>query len=204
MPIADPILLNLPTFIETPRLILRPPRARDGEGIYKALKDGYEGFVKWLNFPAVFPYTVEGLEKEARIHHAEWITRTYMRFLVIHKETNIIIGRFGYPPFQLNWYVPFYGISYLLSESWQGQGYATEGINALVRYAFEHMQARKVEIKCDAENPKSIAIPERLGFEHEATLKGYWPGKDKDKLSDVLSYCCFDMSRLPSLDIKWA
>lgn len=200
--ITDPLLLDLPRVIETPRLFLRPPQAGDGEGIYYAIKDGYENLVKWLNWPKTFSCTIDAMEREARMHQARWILREDMRLIVIHKESNTIIGRCGFPPVQLNWQIPYFGISYFLSQSWQGQGYAIEAVNALTRYAFKYMKARKVEIKCDAENLKSIAIPEKIGFIYEARLKGNWPRQDKDELADVLCYYCFDAKNLSPLDVR--
>ena len=41
----------------------------------------------------------------------------------------------------------------------------------LVRLAFDQLHAERVEIRCDARNPRSAAVPRRLGFVHEATLR---------------------------------
>ena len=49
------ILINLPEVIETPRLKLLMPKAGFGEKIYQAIKDGYEDYVKWLNWPINIP-----------------------------------------------------------------------------------------------------------------------------------------------------
>ena len=64
------------------------------------------------------------------------------------------------------------------------------------------MKARKIEIKCNAENLKSISIPEKLGFIYEACLKENWPREDKDELAIVLSYYCFDAKNLSPLDVR--
>ena len=36
---------------------------------------------------------------------------------------------------------------------------------------FETLGANRVEIRCDALNARSAAVPRRLGFVHEATLR---------------------------------
>ena len=51
------------------------------------------------------------------------------------------------------------------------RGYCTEGAAAMARIAFEVFAVDRVEIWCAPGNPASAAIPAKLGFEHEATLK---------------------------------
>jgi ribosomal-protein-serine acetyltransferase len=200
---GDPILLDLPTYIETPRLILRPPQAGDGPGIYKAITDGYSALVKWLNWPSNIP-SKEQVEIEARIHQAKWILREDMRFVCINRESGEIMGRMAYPSIQTNWDIPIFGISYFMSKSHQRLGYTQEAVNALTRYAFEVLDAKKVEIKCDVENPASIGIPKKLGFKLEARQKGVWPRKDKHELAEIVTYARFDMINLLPLEVRWS
>ncbi len=42
----------------------------------------------------------------------------------------------------------------------------------MTRVAFEIAGFDRVEIRCDPENVRSAAIPRRLGYIHEATLRG--------------------------------
>lgn len=51
------------------------------------------------------------------------------------------------------------------------QGLATEAAAALTKIAFEVNQVARVEIHCDPTNLRSAAVPQRLGFTHEATLR---------------------------------
>jgi RimJ/RimL family protein N-acetyltransferase len=51
------------------------------------------------------------------------------------------------------------------------QGIALAASAALVRCAFELHGVERAEIHCAPENRASAAIPERLGFRHEATLR---------------------------------
>ncbi len=200
MKITKPILLNLPERIITDRLILKVPQAGDGAGLHKAVLDGYGDFIKWLTWPEEKP-TLEMVEQDCRRHHAEFILRQDIRYLIINRKTKEIMGRCGFPPFQLNWAIPMFGISYFLAKRFQGNGYATEAVNILTQLAFKHMQARKVEIKVDPENQASLRIPERLWFALEAKQKGNWLRKDKEELADLWTYAMFDTKKLPVLKI---
>lgn len=50
-------------------------------------------------------------------------------------------------------------------------GYATEAVAALTRIAFEVDGVDRVEIHCDPRNEPSVAIPRKLGYRHDATLR---------------------------------
>lgn len=202
MPTIDRILLDLPVPITTPRLILRPPQAGDGKGLHAAMLDGYADLVKWVYKPPS-PPTVEMIEKEVRIQSATWILREDIRFICIRKDTNKIIGRLAYPAPLCNWDIPLIGISYFICRSAQAKGFATEAVNALTRYAFQTIKARKVEIKVDTDNKASVRVPEKLGFQLEATQIGNWPRPDKQELAEIRTYCAFNTEQLPPFDVKW-
>src|SRR3954463_3027324 len=96
------ILIDLPEVLETQRLKLEMPRAGWGERLYPALVDGYEDYVRWLNWPAT-PPTIAVVEEECRKHHAEFILREFIRYLITDKVTGEVVGRCALPSFQANW-----------------------------------------------------------------------------------------------------
>jgi ribosomal-protein-serine acetyltransferase len=62
-------------------------------------------------------------------------------------------------------------IGYWLSEDYRGSGTMTKVCLAVVTAAFEHYRLHRIEIRCATGNRKSCAIPERLGFTYEGTLR---------------------------------
>ena len=62
-------------------------------------------------------------------------------------------------------------IGYWLAEPLQGRGLITDCCRTLVDHAFHQWRLNRVEIRCGTGNRKSRAIPERLGFRHEGTLR---------------------------------
>lgn len=92
------ILLDLPEIIETPRLKLQIPKAGFGEKLHEAISDGYEDYVRWLNWPTTTP-SKEGIEEDCRKHHAEFILRDFIRYLIIDKANDNIMGRCAFPSF---------------------------------------------------------------------------------------------------------
>lgn len=62
-------------------------------------------------------------------------------------------------------------IGYWLSEDYRGGGAMTKACLAVVTAAFKHYHLHRIEIRCATGNKKSCAIPERLGFTYEGTLR---------------------------------
>lgn len=62
-------------------------------------------------------------------------------------------------------------IGYWLGKEYVGNGIITEVVKILLELGFVEYQLNKIEIRCAEANSKSRAIPERLGFTQEATLR---------------------------------
>ncbi|MCP4322303.1 MAG: GNAT family N-acetyltransferase [Alteromonadales bacterium] len=62
-------------------------------------------------------------------------------------------------------------IGYWLSEQYIGKGIMTEVVKHLLELGFIDHNLNKIEIRCAEGNAKSRAIPERLSFINEATLR---------------------------------
>lgn len=62
-------------------------------------------------------------------------------------------------------------IGYWVGESFQRNGIVTDSCRALVTYLFDDRGLNRVEIHCAVSNTKSAAVPRRLGFELEGTLR---------------------------------
>ena len=55
-------------------------------------------------------------------------------------------------------------IGYWLGRTFQGKGIMTGVCRTLTTYAFDTLDVKVVKIRCSAENDRSRAIPERLGY----------------------------------------
>ena len=58
-----------------------------------------------------------------------------------------------------------------MAEHLQKMGIMTACTKALIRYVYETFDINRVEIQMSTRNPKSKAIPERLGFTQEGVLR---------------------------------
>ncbi len=63
-------------------------------------------------------------------------------------------------------------IGYWLAAEFEGRGWMTRAVRALLDMAFRSLALDRIEIRCAAGNLRSQAIPKRLGFTYEGTLRG--------------------------------
>jgi RimJ/RimL family protein N-acetyltransferase len=79
-------------------------------------------------------------------------------------------------------------IGYWIHKEHTNKGLGTESTTALVKVAFEIDEVKWVEIRCDPENEPSVAIPRKLGFTHDTTLRdtGEILGEQRDEMVWIL------------------
>lgn len=82
-----------------------------------------------------------------------------------------IAGVIGYV--SLDWANRSTRVGYWLDEGRQGKGTMTAAVRLLVDHALTVWQLNRVEIIVAAGNRRSQAIPERLGFREEGTLRQF-------------------------------
>lgn len=71
----------------------------------------------------------------------------------------------------IDWANKTTSIGYWIGASYQGHGLVTKACRYLVNHAFIEFKLNRIEIRCAAENKKSRAIPEKLGFTQEGILR---------------------------------
>ncbi len=62
-------------------------------------------------------------------------------------------------------------IGYWLASGFQGRGIMTKSCHALVRHVILELGINRIEIRAAVQNQRSRAIPERLGFTNEGTIR---------------------------------
>ncbi len=71
----------------------------------------------------------------------------------------------------IDWESRSTSIGYWLAAGQEGRGTMTRAVGALVEHAFSVWRLHRVEIRAAPENLRSRAIPQRLGFSEEGTLR---------------------------------
>lgn len=181
----DPLLIEFPEEFTTERLIIRMPRPGDGRAVYEAIQASIHELKPWLPF-AQEEQTLQDVELNIRSAYISFLKREDLRLLVFLKETGALIASSGLH--QINWSIPKFEIGYWIDSRYSGKGYMTEAVKGIADFAFHELKARRVEIRCDAKNVKSRAIPERLGFTLDGILKNDDMSPDTNELRDTCIY----------------
>jgi RimJ/RimL family protein N-acetyltransferase len=164
----NPILLDFPDSFDTERLTIRGPRYADAREIVTAVNESLADLHPWMPWAAA-PAEVEATEARLRAAMAKWITREDLLVHVYLKgSTTFVVGSGLH---RIDWHARKFEIGYWCRTSHVGNGYVTEAVNALTAFAFERLQANRVEIRCDTRNARSVAVAKRCGFLQEAILR---------------------------------
>lgn len=178
----NPILRDFPDQFETERLLIRKPIPGDGRFVYQAIQASIKELKPWMVF-VQNGQTEEETELNIREAHIKFLKREDLRLLVFDKKTEAFIASSGLH--RINWEVPCFEIGYWIDTRYSGRGYMTEAVQGISDFAFEELGANRLEIRCDVDNSKSRAIPERLGFQLEGILKRDRVAIDGEGLRDT-------------------
>jgi ribosomal-protein-serine acetyltransferase len=168
-PVPNPLLLDLPDELMGPRVLARPYRDGDGAAIADAVAESRDRLVA-----SHMPWVKEWDEPHqgaiyVRRAQAKWHARDDLALGLWERATGTYLGGSGLH--RIDWSVPNVEIGYWIRTQFEGRGFVTEATALIAAFAFDTLRAQRVRIRCDAENARSAAVPRRLGFVHEATLR---------------------------------
>ncbi|MCP4415090.1 MAG: GNAT family N-acetyltransferase [Chloroflexi bacterium] len=162
----NPIMQEIPYEFETERLLIRGPLPGDGEKMHTVVSESHEHLKQWMPW-AVNLLSPEEYEIRSREGQLKYLGREDFWLLIFLKGTDTLIGSSGlHNP---NWSVPSFEIGYWLHTDYTGKGYITEAVNGISQFAFNHMAAQRILIRCDADNEHSTAVAKRCGYTFEGT-----------------------------------
>jgi RimJ/RimL family protein N-acetyltransferase len=164
----SPLLVELPDKLVGERVIVRPLRPGDGPGLFEAVNESREHLRPWMPWTDKH-VTPDHSEEVARRAHGRWLLREDLMVGIFSRTDGRYLGGSGLH--RIQWDVPSFEIGYWIRASEEGKGYVSEAVKLLTGLAFDKLFANRVFIKCDSSNTRSAAIPQRLGFVHEATLR---------------------------------
>lgn len=165
---TSPALESVPMPITTARLLLRPYERDDAERLSATVRTAYEHLRPWMPWASLDQSTQHSLEIIARMQ-SDWAVRTDLTLGIFDQANGELLGGTGLH--RIAWEARTFEIGYWIHPHHEGCGYVTESARALTDYAFDVLLAERVEIRLDPTNSRSQAVPKRLQFVHEGTLR---------------------------------
>ena len=156
--------------IETPRLLIRPVQLGDEVEISAAINRSLESLQRWM--PWAKDPSFETTKKFVENAVKNRSTNSFRDFplVAVHKGDHKIISATGFNE-ESEFDIGVYEIGYWIDVQYQGQGFVTEFVTAITRFAFEYLGAIRIQIATQIENEKSVSVAKRCGFSCEATMK---------------------------------
>lgn len=194
-----PILRDFPFPIITPRLVIAPVRPGTGAEVFEAVEETRESLSRWMPWEKDTK-TPDDSEEHLRRTHARYILREDFGMHAREREGGRLVVCTGFH--RPDWDIGQFEIGYWVRKSAQGKGYATEATNALIRYGFNAVGAKRVVIGHAGGNDASRRVIEKLGFELESRRKKASVLPD-GSVVDAFFYARLNDKDLPPLDVRW-
>lgn len=172
MTMTDPLLIEVPERLDGERIVLLAPRAGLGAEMAVVIAQSLSHLRPWMIWAQEAP-TAESSELVVRRMQADFVARRDLSFQCFARRPDGSPGRLlgGTGLHRIDWTVRKFEIGYWIRPEAAGQGHVSECVRILTALAFDRLQARRVEIRCDSGNLKSRAVAERCGFALEGVLR---------------------------------
>jgi [ribosomal protein S5]-alanine N-acetyltransferase len=156
--------------LETTRLILALPTSRDAEAVLQYASRNREHLRPWSPPEAPGAYTLEGAHQRVQGIQRDFQAGRGVAFWFRKKDSPLgaLIGAANLSNIILGGFRACY-LGYHLDVDHVGQGYMTEALRAVIRYAFEDLELHRIMANFMPSNERSGAVLKGLGF----TVEGY-------------------------------
>jgi len=164
------------------RLTLRLVEPQHAEAIFDAMQTSRTHIGRWMPWVAV-THCVEDTRAFCERSLREFAERKQLALSVI--EDGKVVGGTGWTdwvihdPAKMGISGGWADIGYWLIESAVGRGIMTRCVHKLLDVAFTEYGMHRITIRAEPGNERSNALPRRLGFTHEGTLRRVcrWNGR---------------------------
>ena len=154
--------------VVTSRLVIRCWNPNDATLLKAAVDSSIEHLLPWMPWAANEPTDLEAKIALLRGWRGQFDLGQDFVYGIFDREETEVLGSTG---LHTRLGADAREIGYWVRSDRLNQGIATETAAALTRVAFEIDRLDRVEIHCGADNVRSAAVPRKLGFTHEATLR---------------------------------
>lgn len=154
--------------IETERLVIRCWQPTDAPALQEALLESLDHLRPWMPWAGQEPEPLEGKIQRLRRFRGNFDMNVDFVYAILNADESEVLGGTGLHPRAGK---DAREIGYWVHKSKINNGVATEATAALTQVAFLVDKVHRVEIHCAPTNLRSAAVPQKLGFTHDGTLR---------------------------------
>lgn len=160
---------DVPYRIETTRLVIRCYNPADAWLMKAAIDESAEHLRRWMwRWFKDEPESLDEKIERIRLFRSKFDQRLDYGFGIFSRDEKQLLGGTGFHP---RVGARALEIGYWVHAGQVQRGICSESTAALTRVAFEWLRLARLEIRCDPENTPSAAVPRKLGYRHDATLR---------------------------------
>jgi len=176
----------VPYRIETERLVIRCYEPEDAPLLKSAVDASLDHLRPWMPWAHLDPQTLDEKVELCRSFRGQFdLDQNYVYGIFTPDETE----QLGGSGFHKRSNEGALEIGYWVSASAAGRGIATEVTAVQVRVGFEVCGLDRIDIQVEPRNERSLAIPRKLGFREEGTLRRRLdPGDEGEPRRDAVVF----------------
>ncbi len=168
--------------LETPRTIIRDHSMEDLESHHQLFSD--KKTMYYLQDISTDSLEESKANLEAAVNAINEPERKFYFLRIEEKGTNKHIGEIGYTVNEVTPFGKLVGMGYFIRPEYWGQGYTSEALREVIRFAFQEKGVFRISCGCIKENAGSEKVMIKCGLKKEAEFKSFvWhDGRMKDRV----------------------
>lgn len=146
---------------------LRKHELEKANTIYESItkdKSRLQRYLPWVEYMS----SVADEENYIRKTALDWLDGTYFDYSIFRLSDGAFVGCAGVH--NISWNDAHAELGYWVTSEGEGKGYVSEAVRLLEEELFR-VGFHRIEIRCDKNNERSAAVPQRCGYQHEGTLR---------------------------------
>lgn len=153
-------LTNLP-IVDLGDLLLRPVQYDDYKDMFEyAQDDDVTKYLAWDSYHQI----EEAIRSVQQVFLSRPANRIPAAYAIFHKADHKMIGTCDF--FKVDWAKQMGEIGYVLNKHYWNKGYMTRVLKELIRFGFEYLDLKYIEIRHLPENIGSKRVIEKCGFRY--------------------------------------
>lgn len=151
------------------KYVIQSLNTTDHEAFYNLVNDNRPRLINFFPGTSARTTSIEETQEYMMEISENMQSKTYLPYIIIDKTTDRYIGLVDFK--NMDWRVPKTEMGYLIDKDYEGFGIITRAAKLVIQYVIDQYDFKKILCRISPENPSSINVVKRLGFELEGKIR---------------------------------